>query len=43
MSQENVEIVRRSFELFSQGELDAWRETVDPDIGWAVKGQRGRS
>ena len=36
MSQENVEIVRRSFELFSQGELDAWRETVDPDIGWDI-------
>ena len=36
MSQENVEVVRRSFELFFQGEFGAWLETIDPDIGWDI-------
>jgi ketosteroid isomerase-like protein len=35
MSQENVEIVRRGFELIS-GDFDAWLETIDPDIGWDI-------
>jgi ketosteroid isomerase-like protein len=36
MSQENVEAVKHSFELFIRGELDAWIETLDPDIGWDI-------
>ena len=36
MSQENVAVVRSSFELFFQGEFDAWLETIDPDIGWDI-------
>ena len=36
MSQENVELVKRSFELFLRGDLDAWIETLDPDIGWDI-------
>jgi ketosteroid isomerase-like protein len=36
MSRENVEIVRRSVELFLRGEADAWLETIDPDIGWDI-------
>ena len=36
MSQENVEIVRRSFDHFLQGNLDDWLETIDPDVGWDI-------
>jgi ketosteroid isomerase-like protein len=36
MSQENVELVRRSTELWFCGDLDAWVETIDPDIGWDI-------
>ena len=36
MSQENVEIMRRSFELWVGGDIDAWIETLDPDIGWDI-------
>ncbi len=36
MSQENVEVVRRSFELWLRGDLEAWLETIDPDIGWDI-------
>jgi ketosteroid isomerase-like protein len=32
MSQENVEIVRRQFELWSQGNLDEWARHWDPDV-----------
>jgi ketosteroid isomerase-like protein len=39
MSQENVEIVRRQFEAFEQGGLDAVAEFWHPDIDWrAVEG-----
>jgi ketosteroid isomerase-like protein len=40
MSQENVGIVRRQFELWSEGNLDAWAElwdreiVVTPPTGW---------
>lgn len=34
MSEENVEAIRRSFELWLSGDIDAWLETVDPDVGW---------
>ena len=36
MSVENVEIVRRSLDLWFRGEVDAWLETIDPDIGWDI-------
>jgi uncharacterized protein len=36
MSQENVEAVRRSFELWLGGNPDAWLETIDPDVGWDI-------
>jgi uncharacterized protein len=32
MSQENVEIVRRSFEVWNAGDMDAYRELLDPDV-----------
>ena len=31
MSQENVEIVRASFEAWNAGDMDAFRELHDPD------------
>ena len=34
MSQENVERVRRSYELFLDRAFDAFLTTIDPDIGW---------
>jgi ketosteroid isomerase-like protein len=48
MSEENVGIVRRQFELWSEGNLDAWVELWDPDVvvqppeGWPEGGPRGR-
>ncbi len=36
MSQENVEIIKRSVGLFLRGEADAWLETIDPDVGWDI-------
>ena len=39
MSEENVEIVRRSFAAYDSGGLDAWAEFWHPDIDWrAVEG-----
>jgi ketosteroid isomerase-like protein len=32
MSQENVEIVRASFEAWNAGDMDAFRELYDPDV-----------
>jgi uncharacterized protein len=34
MSQENVEIVRRGFEAWNAGDMDALREIFDPGIVW---------
>jgi ketosteroid isomerase-like protein len=34
MSQENVEVVRRSFEVWNAGDMDALREMQDPGIIW---------
>jgi ketosteroid isomerase-like protein len=49
MSQENVEIVRANFEVWNDGDMDAWRELLAPDIimrnpeGWPEPGpQIGR-
>jgi ketosteroid isomerase-like protein len=36
MTDENVEAVRRSFDLWLSGEVDAWRETLDPNVGWDI-------
>jgi ketosteroid isomerase-like protein len=36
MSLENVEIVRRSIELWLGGDLDAWLATLDPNVGWDI-------
>jgi ketosteroid isomerase-like protein len=44
MSQENVEIVRKAFEAWNAGDMDAFREFYDPDIivrppeGWPEPG-----
>jgi ketosteroid isomerase-like protein len=36
MSQENVEVVRRGFEMWLRGDLEAWVETIDPEVGWDI-------
>ena len=36
MSEESVEVMRRSFDLWRSGEADAWLETLDPNIGWDI-------
>ena len=36
MSQENVELVRRSFELWQDGRVDAWIETIDAGVEWDI-------
>ena len=36
MSQENVETVKRSFELLRDGRIGAWIETLDPSIEWDI-------
>jgi ketosteroid isomerase-like protein len=36
MSQENLEFVRRSFDLWKRGDLEGWLETIDPAIGWDI-------
>jgi ketosteroid isomerase-like protein len=34
MSEENVEIARRSAEAFNRGDIDAWLADIDPEIEW---------
>jgi ketosteroid isomerase-like protein len=36
MSQEDVELVRRSFEAWQRDDLDTWLSCQDPDIEWDV-------
>ena len=36
MSPENVEVVRRGFELFQNGQIDAWIETLDSELEWDI-------
>ncbi len=36
MSDENLEVVKRSFELFLRGDLEAWIEMLHPDVGWDI-------
>ena len=39
MSQENVEVVRRFFELGNRREMDLWMETMATDVEWHVDPQ----
>ena len=32
MSQENVEIVRRSYEAFARGDISSWLSDIDPEV-----------
>ena len=34
MSQENVEVIRRGFEVWNAGDMEAFREKLDPGIIW---------
>ena len=34
MSQENVEIVRKLFDAFNRGDLDAWAGFLSPGVAW---------
>jgi ketosteroid isomerase-like protein len=36
MSEENVELVRRGFDLWTRGDLEGFLETIDPAIGWDI-------
>ncbi len=36
MSAETVEVMRRSFDFWRSGAVNAWLETLDPDIGWDI-------
>jgi ketosteroid isomerase-like protein len=38
MSQENVGVVRRAFEAWNRGDLDAWLETFHPKVEWDTSG-----
>ena len=38
MSAENVEVVRRSIERWSEGDLEGFIEGVDPEIEWRTSG-----
>ncbi len=38
MSQENVEVIRRGFEVWNAGDMDTLRELCDPGIIWAGAG-----
>jgi hypothetical protein len=34
MSQENVDLIRRGYEAFARGDIEAVVELVDPDVDW---------
>ena len=34
MSQENVDVVRRGFATWNAGDMDAYRELLDPEVSW---------
>src|SRR5438132_436934 len=36
MSQENVEVVRSSFEAWNAGDMDAWGGYLAPDVVWRL-------
>jgi ketosteroid isomerase-like protein len=41
MSQENVELVRKSIDAFNRGDLDAWMGFLSPDVIWESQNVRG--
>jgi uncharacterized protein len=34
MSQENVEVIRRGFDVWNAGDMEAFREVLDPGVVW---------
>jgi ketosteroid isomerase-like protein len=38
MSQANVYVIRKGFATWQRGDIDAWREMVDPEIEWDNSG-----
>jgi ketosteroid isomerase-like protein len=36
MSEETVNVVRRSFDLFLAGDVEGWLETIHPEVGWDI-------
>jgi len=36
MSAANVEVVRQGMELFLGGDVEGWRRTIDPHVGWDI-------
>jgi ketosteroid isomerase-like protein len=36
MSQENVEVVRASFEAWNRNDFDAWIQYFDPEVQWSA-------
>jgi ketosteroid isomerase-like protein len=34
MSQENVELVQRSFQAWNRGDVDSWLESAHPEVEW---------
>jgi ketosteroid isomerase-like protein len=38
VSDENIDIVRRSIERWSSGDLEGYMETLDPEIEWRTSG-----
>ena len=34
MSEENVEVVRKVFDAFNRGDLDAWSGFLSPEVVW---------
>jgi ketosteroid isomerase-like protein len=41
MSEENVELVRKSIDAFNRGDLDAWMGFLSPDVVWESQDVRG--
>jgi ketosteroid isomerase-like protein len=35
MSQENMELVQRSFQAWNRGDVDAWLESAHPEVEWS--------
>ena len=42
MSQENVELVRMGCEAWERGDMEAWLETLHPDVVWDTTHFEGR-
>ena len=39
MSQENIEVVRRSFDAWNRGDLAAYLGCFDPEVEWTTTGR----